>query len=145
MNYLRHLFLSLPLIFSSCSVQTFRFFSDKAQEGESIYIPEDTKHPGDVTLYKVGGKIYVRGIRCHTIAKSSSYIESHLPFSEIRIREQHLPAPDAEQKNVYCEVKVHDVCSMGKHCIEAFTAEESSPQPTAGKDEAPKKQASPQE
>ena len=105
MSRMFHLLLCLPLMFGSCTVQTYRYFADKAREGESIYIPKDTEHPEGALFYKAGSKTYVRGIRSRTIARSSRYTEDYIPFSERRIREEHFAIADAEQTNVYCEVK----------------------------------------
>lgn len=46
------------------------------------------------------------GIRSRTMAKSTRYAEDYLPFSEIRIREEHFAIDDATQKSVYGEVKL---------------------------------------
>ena len=105
MHSIFRLLICLPLVFCSCSVQTYRYFADKAREGESVYIPRDTEHPKSVLFYRVGDKTYVRGIRCRTIATSSRYIHNHLPFSDVSIWEQHIPVSEAEQTTVYCEVK----------------------------------------
>ena len=100
------LLLCLTLVFCSCTVQTYRYFADKAREGESIYIPDETEKHGGVLFYRVDGKTYVRGIRSRTMAKSTRYAEDYLPFSEIRIREEHFAIDDATQKSVYGEVKL---------------------------------------
>lgn len=97
--------LSLPLMFCSCTVQTYRYFADKAQEGESIYIPRESEQSGGLLLYRAGNKTYVRGIRSRTMLKSSGYLKDHSPFSEIHIRERHFPVHEVAQQNVYREVK----------------------------------------
>ena len=106
MRRLSLILLCVPLILCSCTVQTYRYFADKAREGESIYIPDETEKHGGVLFYRVDGKTYVRGIRCRTMAKSTRYSEDYLPFSEIRIREEHFAIDDATQKSVYGEVKL---------------------------------------
>ena len=103
MRRLSLILLCVPLILCSCSVQTYRYFADKAREGEAIYIPRETDKDGGAIFYKAGSKTYVRGIRSRTRAKSSRYIEDYI--LQTKIHEQHIPVSDAEQKSVYCEVK----------------------------------------
>lgn len=115
MRRLSLILLCVPLILCSCSVQTYRFFVNKAQEGESIYIPVDTEHPGELLLYEAEGKTYLRGIRSRTTARSSAYIENHLPFADNRIREEHLPVAGAEQQSVYCGVQLQRASHNVRH------------------------------
>ena len=105
MHQLTRILLSLPLMFCSCTVQTYRYFADKALEGESIYIPRESEQSGGLLLYRAGNKTYVRGIRSRTMLKSSGYLKDHSPFSEIHIRERHFPVHEVAQQNVYREIK----------------------------------------
>lgn len=105
MHQLTRILLSLPLMFCSCTVQTYRYFADKALEGESIYIPRESEQSGGLLLYRAGNKTYVRGIRSRTMLKSSGYLQDESPFSEINIRERHFPVHEVAQQNVYREVK----------------------------------------
>ncbi len=115
MHSIFRLLICLPLVFCSCSVQTYRFFVNKAQEGESIYIPVDPEHPRELLLYEAEGKTYLRGIRSRTTARSSAYFENHLPFSDNSIQEVHLPVAGAEQQSVYCEVQLQRASHNVRH------------------------------
>lgn len=106
MQALVRLFSCVLLLLSSCSVQTYRYFADKAQEGELIYIPREEKHPQTLPLFRAGGKTYIQGMRCRAVVESADYIACHLPFSDTGIKTKILPAPEEERKAVYGEVKL---------------------------------------
>lgn len=93
----------LSLLLCSCTVQTYRHFVYKSQEGESVFIPSHNER----RFYRAGTKTYIEGTRTATIPYTPTYASDIIGLNT-PIRERHKPKPGAEQKTVYAEVELQN-------------------------------------